>query len=75
MAELRRRKEFTFRELALIEARKVDVGMREAALLCSWGDPQRRNRTATVSGVSVQYVYYDTVYIYVAKGVVVSWQD
>jgi hypothetical protein len=75
LTELKRRKEFTDRELALIEVHKVDVGMREPALLCSWGEPQRRNRTATVSGVSVQYVYYDTVYIYVEKGVVVSWQD
>jgi hypothetical protein len=69
------RKEFSAKELDLIKRRKIKVGMSEKAMRCSWGHPQRSHRQASSAGVSTQHVYRDTVYIYVEKGIVVSWQD
>jgi hypothetical protein len=74
-AEIERRKEFTARDLDLIERRKIKVGMTEKAMRCSWGPPQRSHRTTTSAGTTTQHVYRDTIYIYVEKGIVVSWQD
>lgn len=74
-AELERRKEFTAKELDLIKRRKIKVGMSEKAMRCSWGAPQRSHRSATSAGVKTQHVYHDRYYIYVERGMVVSWQD
>jgi hypothetical protein len=74
-AEIERRKEFTARDLDLIERRKIKVGMTEKAMRCSWEPPQRSHRTTTSAGTTTQHVYRDTIYIYVEKGIVVSWQD
>jgi hypothetical protein len=75
LAEIERRKEFTATEVGLIKRTRVNVGMTEKAMRCSWGAPQRSHRQATAAGVSTQHIYRDRYYIYVEKGVVVSWQD
>jgi hypothetical protein len=74
-AELSRRRAFAPRELELIAARQVSIGMSEGALLCSWGPPERANRSVGSWGVHIQYVYPGRKYIYTQNGKVTSWQD
>lgn len=73
----RERLEATFsdRELAAIDAGEIYIGMSEAALLESWGQPIDINRTVTETIVRKQYVYPHSVYVYVENGVVTGWQD
>jgi hypothetical protein len=61
-------------EVALVRAEKIQLGMSEAALLCSWGRPQSVNRSVGVWGEHKQYIY-GRVYVYVENGKVTSWQD
>jgi hypothetical protein len=55
-------------------AKKVKMGMPEALLYLSWGNPKDTNETVTRWGVSKQLIYPRN-YIYIRKGVVSSWQS
>lgn len=63
--------EFTKHELELIAARKVSIGMSEAALVRSWGKPDKINKSAYGSD---QWVYGNNQYVYVEDGLVTNWQ-
>lgn len=72
-SDLERR--FNEREQNAIQARIIFLGMSEAAMLESRGQPIGVNRTVTAAGEHKQYVYPGGVYIYTEDGVVTSWQD
>lgn len=74
LAEIKRRKVFWQKEIELILAHQVGIGMRQAALECSWGLPDKRNRTVTAYSEDIQWIYGE-VYVYTENGVVRSWQD
>lgn len=79
-AEITARKIFTPKDLQLIRAREVAIGMTEPALLCSWGAPEARNRTATAAGMHIRYVFRLSPLekerlVYTENGIVTSWQD
>jgi hypothetical protein len=61
-------------EVALVRAQKIQLGMSEAALLCSWGRPERVNRSVGSWGEHKQYIY-SGANVYVENGKVTSWQD
>lgn len=61
--ELKRRKLFSKKEWRLIEKEQIQVGMSKKALLCSWGTPNRINRS---SYGDAQYVYGGQ-YVYVSE--------
>ncbi|MCK4623019.1 MAG: hypothetical protein KAT62_12485 [Desulfuromonadales bacterium] len=78
--ELRRRNIFTTTEWVSITQNKVQLGMSELALICSWGLPSSINETVGSWGVHKQFVYRacDTCqgqYIYTENGKVTSWQN
>lgn len=72
-AELNRRKALTSTEWKLIDDTQIAIGLRETALLCSWGRSEV-NRTVTAHSVWKQYVY-GTTYVYVENGRVTAVQD
>jgi hypothetical protein len=72
--ELTRRKTFTTNDLRLVMRREINLGMSQEALLCSWGEPDRRNRTVTVAGEHIQWIYGKS-YVYTENGIVTSYQD
>jgi hypothetical protein len=67
-------KGLSLEEAALVRERKLRLGMSEAGLMCSWGDPSSVNRSVGSWGVHKQFVY-GRVYVYVENGKVTSWQD
>lgn len=78
--ELIRRKAIPSHEWPLIEKKKIDVGMSEDGLTCSWGAPTKINKTVTNSGISKQWVYRNCYscsgsYVYTQKGKVTGWQN
>lgn len=73
-AELYRRKAFTPLEMSLIVKGSVNIGMSEAAMLCSLGPADDRNRTVTISGERIQWIY-GRRYIYTDNGKITAWQD
>ena len=62
-------------ELDLIMRRRIQLGMSEEGLLCSWGKPKDVNTSVGAWGVHKQYVYGLGLYVYIKKGKVTSWQD
>jgi hypothetical protein len=73
-AELETRSAFDAGTWALINEKKIAVGMSEAALLCSWGRGRHVNRIVTLGHVSKQYVYRSAL-VYVDNGTVTGFQD
>lgn len=73
-AELLRRNALSAADWSLVDRRKIAIGMSQNALFCSWGSPARRNRTVTIGSEFIQYIYGDT-FVYVANGIVTSFQD
>jgi hypothetical protein len=76
--ELQKRKALDDEEWALAESKKIKVGIRELALMCSWGRPREINETVTSGGKSKQYVYREYSgakgqYVYVRNGLVTGW--
>lgn len=67
--ELKRRKLYSKNEWRLIEKEKIQVGMSKKALLCSWGTPQRINRSSYGPD---QYVYFNQ-YVYLERNYIVAW--
>ena len=82
-AELERRNAITPEEWALIDGKKVKIGMSEVAFLCAVGTPTvygAINRSQGSWGTSTQYVYRfcqtcKAQYYYVKNGKLTSWQD
>lgn len=80
-SELERRNALTPREWESVEKRAVFIGMSRTAALCSWGKPDRLNRTLTAAGTSEQWVYTcgsygrGCKYLYIRDGAVSGAQD
>ena len=74
--EIDSRTDLTEEEREAAKEQKIFIGMSEHALICSLGQPRSSNRTVTVSGTSVQYVYGSFgPYVYTTNGYITSWQD
>lgn len=54
---------------------KIWIGMTKEMLIDSRGYPSDINRSVGSYGVHEQWVYEDSVYIYLENGVLTSWQD
>jgi hypothetical protein len=52
----------------------ISVGMTEAMVRASWGDPEHVKSTITASGRSEQWVY-GSQYVYIENGVVTAMQS
>lgn len=66
---------FSQSELDLIDSKSIQMGMREEALICSWGRPSDVNKSVGSWGEHKQYVYGGGSYVYVENGRVTSWQN
>ena len=66
---------FSGTEQDAIEEGQIYLGMPEAAMLASLGQPIDMNRTVTSGGEHKQFVYPNGLYVYTEDGVVTSWQD
>lgn len=79
LQEIARRRLVTEEELKLINARTVQIGMSECAMLAAWGKPDTVNDTLTVGRRMVQHVYrrgkFSAQYVYTVNGVVDSIQS
>jgi hypothetical protein len=79
--EARERGLVTHDEIRLIKAEKIQIGMSESALIASWDQPTRINRSVGSYGVHKQFVYggsstyLSRTYVYVENGKVRGWQD
>ena len=79
--EARERGLVTRDEIRLIKAKQIRIGMSESALIASWGQPPRINRSVGSYGVHKQFVYRGSstylsrTYVYVGNGKVRGWQD
>lgn len=82
-AELKRRNSISVNEWALIEQKRIRIGMSELGLICSWGYPGiygSVNTTVNRYGEHKQWVYRScsmckASYVYTENGEVISWQD
>lgn len=79
-AELTARKAIADTEWALVDAKKVGIGMSEIALLCAWGQPSTVNETITAQGTRRQWVYRacdacKAQYAYTVNGKVTTLQN
>jgi len=77
-SELNNRELLTAKEWKQIDRKKVIVGMSELALICARGFPSRINKTVLGNKKVKQYVYRSyskSQYIYIRKGIVISWQS
>ncbi len=78
--ELLRRNTIPGSEWLAIKKNKINIGMSEDSLACSWGRPERINTTVTRHGVRKQWVYSSCDrckrrYVYTSNGSIVSWQN
>ena len=74
--ELKRRNIFTEEEWGLIKQKKIKIGMREIAMLASWGSTPA-NTTRTANGIRRQWVFGrppHARYVYTENGRVTSIQ-
>jgi hypothetical protein len=62
-----------------IQYNNLYIGMPTSLLFISWGRPSQTNRTTTISGERIQYVYRNYLgssdYAYTENGFVTAWQD
>lgn len=72
--ELERRNLLNAIEWTLVDSHRIQIGMSETALLCSWGRTDV-NRTVTAAGEHKQYVYGRGTMVYVDDGRVTAFQD
>ena len=70
-----RRKGITQKEMDLIKAGKISIGMNLNAMYGAWGRPIRENRTVSQYSTRIQHVYPGSVFIYTTDGAITSWQD
>lgn len=81
--ELERRNALSAEDWRLVAGKKVQRGMSELALICSWGYPGAYgdvHRSSGSWGEQKQWVYRicrscGTHYVYTKNGIVTSWQD
>jgi hypothetical protein len=66
---------FPARVWAYIKRGQVVVGMTKEQALASWGRPERVNRTLTRGGVSEQWVYGLSTYLYFTNGRLTAAQN
>jgi hypothetical protein len=66
---------FPERAWAYIERSKVFVGMTKDQALASWGRPERVNKTLTRGGISEQWVYGLSTYLYFKNGRLTAAQN
>jgi hypothetical protein len=64
----------SFAAIRILE-RKIWIGMTEAMLLDSWGEPEDINTTVNRYVTRKQYVYGSGRYVYVENGKVDAWQN
>jgi hypothetical protein len=69
------RQMFPARVWAYIERGKIFIGMTKDQALASWGEPERVNRTLTRGGVSEQWVYGPSTYLYFSNGRLTAAQN
>lgn len=69
--ELERRGTFTGKEWEAIDARTINLGMREEAVWASWGWPHETHSLTTASGTS-RTLYYARQHVYLTNGVVTA---
>lgn len=82
-AELKRRDAIPEKEWALIDQNKINIGMSELGLVCSWGGVGLYgsvNKSVGSWGVHKQWVYRacrscSANYVYTENGKVKSWQN
>ena len=82
-AEILRREEIPERDWIAISAKKIQIGMSELGLICSWGTPGIWGDINTSTGrwgTHRQWVYRscdmcDATYVYTENGKVTSWSD
>ena len=82
-AELKRRNVISANEWALIEQKKICIGMSELGLICSWGYPGIYGSVNTMVsryGVNKQWVFRlcdicKTSFVHTENGEIISWQD
>ena len=77
---LKKRRDFYINKYGPVNGEKVAkgliwIGMTEAMLLDSWGQPEDINTTVTRYVKRKQYVYGLGQYVYVENGVVDAWQN
>ena len=81
--EIQRRGIVPLYEWDLINRKRINIGMSEFGLVCSWGYPfisGRVNKSIGSWGTHKQYVYRacrgcSGTYVYVENGFVTSWQN
>lgn len=61
-------------EWSTIKQRLINIGMSEAALVCSWGLPNRVNTSTGSWGTKKQWVYGGGQYVYTSNGRITGWQ-
>jgi hypothetical protein len=77
---LKKRRNFYINKYGPVNGEKVAkgliwIGMTEAMLLDSWGQPEDINSTVTRYGSRKQYAYGSGQYVYVENGKVDAWQN
>jgi hypothetical protein len=60
--------------LRMIKERSIVIGMTADQVIFSWGEPTQKNRTTTANGVSEQWVYKGSNYVYMENGVMTALQ-
>lgn len=79
--EILRRKLLSDEDMALVEQKKLRLGMSKCAMYASWGRPDRENRTVHANGVHIQHIfnagykYIRPTYVYTDGDTVTAWQD
>ena len=66
---------FTSKEIRAIKQYQVFIGMSEAALYLSIGEPMRVNETIVEGLEQKQCIYGDGIFIYVVNGTVSAYQN
>lgn len=72
--EIIRRDLLTEEQWNLVEDRKIQMGMPEIALICSWGLPKSVNTSVASEGHDEQWVYGVGSSVYLRNHEVTSWQ-
>lgn len=75
MTDPRKQYPWTPRVWNAIENEEVFVGMTEAQVKMSWGEPLSTNRTVTQAGETEQWVFRGKRLAYVSRGVMISAQN
>jgi len=73
------KKRFNDEEYQAIVMESIFIGMREEALLMSYGNPNKINTTQSVNFMQKQYIYnrpfHRNTYVYIENGKISGWQN